>query len=119
MPVHLQVQPIINIEGLGDRAAETLCKEMKITSQNDTKKLAEAKHVAYLKGFTSGVLIVGPHAGKKVGCFLVTSRACNADVLHLSSLSLQSSHAIHSVSFAGRAHIGTKGRPYVCSCQVC
>jgi hypothetical protein len=34
--------------------------------QNDTKKLAEAKALVYLKGFTDGVLRVGPHAGKKV-----------------------------------------------------
>lgn len=35
-------------------------------SQNDTKKLAEAKQLVYLKGFTDGVLIVGEYAGKKV-----------------------------------------------------
>lgn len=35
--------------------------------QNDTKKLAEAKALVYLKGFTDGVLVVGEHAGKKVG----------------------------------------------------
>lgn len=34
--------------------------------QNDTKKLAEAKQLVYLKGFTDGVLIVGDYAGKKV-----------------------------------------------------
>ena len=34
--------------------------------QNDTKKLAEAKALVYLKGFTDGVLVVGEHAGKKV-----------------------------------------------------
>ncbi len=34
--------------------------------QNDTKKLAEAKQLVYLKGFTDGVLIVGEYAGKKV-----------------------------------------------------
>lgn len=35
-------------------------------AQNDTKKLAEAKQLVYLKGFTDGVLIVGEYAGKKV-----------------------------------------------------
>jgi hypothetical protein len=35
------------------------------TLQNDTKKLAEAKQLVYLKGFTDGVLVVGEHAGKK------------------------------------------------------
>ena len=63
----LQVVPIIHIEGFGDRAAEVVCQQMKITSQNDTKKLAEAKAAVYLKGFTLGVLAVGPHKGKKVG----------------------------------------------------
>ena len=62
----VQVQPIIHIEGFGDRAAEAVCQEMKITSQNDTKKLAEAKAATYLKGFTLGVMLVGPHKGKKV-----------------------------------------------------
>ena len=39
---------------------------MKIQSQNDRDKLDEAKKQVYLKGFTEGVLTVGPHAGKKV-----------------------------------------------------
>lgn len=60
------VVPIIDIPGLGTAAAEKLCKEMKIQSQNDTQKLAEAKQIVYLKGFTDGVLTVGPCAGKKV-----------------------------------------------------
>ena len=41
---------------------------MKIQSQNDREKLDEAKKQVYLKGFTDGVLTVGPHAGKKVSC---------------------------------------------------
>ena len=64
--IHVQVQPILHIEGFGDRTAEVVCQQMKITSQNDTKKLAEAKAATYLKGFTHGVMIVGPHKGKKV-----------------------------------------------------
>ena len=63
----LQVVPIINIPGFGDRAAEKVCTDMKIQSQNDRDKLDEAKKQVYLKGFTEGVLTVGPHAGKKVG----------------------------------------------------
>ena len=62
----LQVIPIINIPGFGDRAAEKVCTDMKIQSQNDRNKLDEAKKQVYLKGFTDGVLTVGPHAGKKV-----------------------------------------------------
>lgn len=47
--------------------------------QNDAKKLAEAKQLVYLKGFTDGVLIVGEYAGKKVrvargGCLDTTGR---------------------------------------------
>lgn len=61
-----EVIPIIDIPELGSAAAEKVCQDMKITSQNDTKKLAEAKHIVYLKGFTEGVLIVGEHTGKKV-----------------------------------------------------
>lgn len=43
---------------------------MKITSQNDTKKLMEAKGLVYLKGFTSGVMLVGPYKGQKVTMLL-------------------------------------------------
>ena len=60
-----QVIPIIDIPGFGDRAAEKVCADLGIKSQNDAKKLAEAKQMVYLKGFTDGVLLVGPHAGKK------------------------------------------------------
>lgn len=61
-----EVIPIIDIPGFGTAAAAKVCEDMKIQSQNDTKKLAEAKQLVYLRGFTDGVLIVGPHAGKKV-----------------------------------------------------
>lgn len=60
------VVEIIDIPELGTAAAVKVCKEMKITSQNDTKKLAEAKQLVYLKGFTDGVMNVGPYKGQKV-----------------------------------------------------
>ncbi|GFH22719.1 tRNA-synt_1 domain-containing protein, partial [Haematococcus lacustris] len=50
----------------GDRAAQVLCEELKIASQNDSAKLAEAKQRVYLKGFTEGVMTVGKYAGRKV-----------------------------------------------------
>ncbi len=43
------VIPIINIPGFGDRAAQLVCEQLKIQSQNDTAKLAEAKGQVYLK----------------------------------------------------------------------
>ncbi|KAF8060524.1 leucine--tRNA ligase [Scenedesmus sp. PABB004] len=61
-----EVIPIIDIPGYGDAAAQVVCEQLKVQSQNDTAKLAEAKQLVYLKGFTDGVLKVGPHAGRKV-----------------------------------------------------
>lgn len=46
--------------------AAQACLDLKVQSQNDTKKLAEAKQQVYLKGFTDGVLLAGPHKGRKV-----------------------------------------------------
>eukprot|EP00878_Enallax_costatus_P006705 GHUV01007030.1.p1 GENE.GHUV01007030.1~~GHUV01007030.1.p1 ORF type:complete len:1031 (+),score=336.93 GHUV01007030.1:253-3345(+) len=61
-----EVIPIIDIPGFGDVAAQVVCEQLKVQSQNDTAKLAEAKQLVYLKGFTDGVMKVGPMAGKKV-----------------------------------------------------
>mmetsp|Transcript_7711 Transcript_7711/g.15459 ORF Transcript_7711/g.15459 Transcript_7711/m.15459 type:complete len:1116 (-) Transcript_7711:969-4316(-) len=61
-----EVVPIISIEGYGDASAVTMCEKLGITSFNDKVKLAQAKDETYLKGFTIGVMTVGPHAGKKV-----------------------------------------------------
>ncbi len=60
-----QVVSVIDIPGIGKTAAKTICDEMKIKTQGD-KKLEEAKKMLYLKGFYDGVMVIGPHTGKKV-----------------------------------------------------
>ncbi|KAM0952721.1 putative leucine--tRNA ligase [Dioscorea sansibarensis] len=61
-----EVVPIIHIPEFGDKPAEKVCVDLKIKSQNDKEKLAEAKKLTYLKGFTEGSMIVGEFKGKKV-----------------------------------------------------
>ncbi|XP_010553692.1 PREDICTED: leucine--tRNA ligase, cytoplasmic-like [Tarenaya hassleriana] len=60
------IVPIINIPEFGDQAAEKVCLDLKIKSQNDKEKLAEAKRLTYLKGFTEGTMLIGEFAGRKV-----------------------------------------------------
>ncbi|XP_031274457.1 leucine--tRNA ligase, cytoplasmic-like [Pistacia vera] len=60
------IVPIINIPEFGDKSAEKVCLDLKIKSQNEKDKLAEAKRLTYLRGFTEGTMLVGEHAGKKV-----------------------------------------------------
>ena len=54
IPVSLQV-PVLEIPGIGKLSAVILCDELKIQSQNDREKLAEAKEKLYLRGFYDGV----------------------------------------------------------------
>ncbi|XP_023211298.1 leucine--tRNA ligase, cytoplasmic-like [Centruroides sculpturatus] len=66
MVLPYEAVPIIDVPGFGCLSALTVCEQLKIQSQNDREKLAEAKEKVYLKGFYEGVLIVGPHKGKKI-----------------------------------------------------
>ena len=66
MVIPFKPVPIINIPGYGDQAAVTVVDQLKIQSQNDRDKLAEAKEMVYLKGFYEGKMIVGEHKGKSV-----------------------------------------------------
>uniref|UniRef100_A0A5B6YLT3 leucine--tRNA ligase n=1 Tax=Davidia involucrata TaxID=16924 RepID=A0A5B6YLT3_DAVIN len=61
-----EIVPIINIPEFGDKCAEKVCTDLKIKSQNEKEKLAEAKRLTYLKGFTDGIMLVGELAGSKV-----------------------------------------------------
>ena len=60
------VVEIIDIPGIGSQSAVTLCDKLKIKSQNDKDKLAQAKEEVYTKGFYTGVMLVGSQKGKKV-----------------------------------------------------
>ena len=61
--------PIIRVPEYGDLSAIAACDKLKVASQNDKDKLAEAKEMVYLKGFYEGTMLVGDF--KVRGRFLV------------------------------------------------
>lgn len=63
---------------MGTHVAKQICEEMGIKSQNDTQKLAEAKEIAYKKGFYEGIMIAGKHAGERVE---VAKLACQQEMV--------------------------------------
>eukprot|EP00917_Polyrhabdina_sp_WS-2016_P029090 GHVP01061964.1.p1 GENE.GHVP01061964.1~~GHVP01061964.1.p1 ORF type:complete len:1123 (+),score=220.05 GHVP01061964.1:33-3371(+) len=60
------VVEIIEIPGMGKRAAVDVCESMNILSSKDKDKLTKAKEQVYKKGFYEGRLIVGEFAGSLV-----------------------------------------------------
>ena len=58
--------PELKIEDFKNMAAVTACEIMKIRDQHDKGKLQKAKKRCYLKGFESGVMLVGKFKGEKV-----------------------------------------------------
>lgn len=58
--------PIIDSAAYGELSAETVVKQLGIKSQNDAVALEKAKEMVYKDDFYSGVMKVGPHAGKSI-----------------------------------------------------
>lgn len=66
MVLPFEAIPIIDVADYGDLSAVKVCADLKIQSQNDRDKLAEAKERVYLKGFYDGKMLVPEYKGKKV-----------------------------------------------------
>eukprot|EP00127_Corallochytrium_limacisporum_P006434 Clim_evm24s227 gene=Clim_evmTU24s227 len=66
MVLPFEVLRVLNIPEFGDTSAVTVVEQLKIQSQNDTDKLAQAKEMTYMKGFYDGTMLVGKYKGEKV-----------------------------------------------------
>lgn len=66
MVLPFEAVPIIEVADYGNLSAPKVCADLKIQSQNDREKLAEAKERVYLKGFYDGKMLVPEYEGKKV-----------------------------------------------------
>ncbi|SPO03340.1 probable leucine--tRNA ligase, cytosolic [Cephalotrichum gorgonifer] len=64
--VDKEIIPLIQTPSYGDKCAEFLVKELKISSPKDTVQLAKVKELSYKEGFYQGVMKVGDFAGEKV-----------------------------------------------------
>jgi len=58
--------PILSTPTYGELTAPALVKQLKIQSQKDTQRLAEAKEIAYKEGFYQGTMLVGEFKGLSV-----------------------------------------------------
>ena len=64
--VNFEIVPIINIPSIGECSAAIISEKLGIKSQNDRALLDQAKDLVYTKGFSEGIMTVGPLAGQKV-----------------------------------------------------
>jgi len=61
-----EIVPIINTPSYGNKCAEFLVKQLKISSPKDAIQLGKAKELAYKEGFYQGTMLVGDFKGEKV-----------------------------------------------------
>jgi leucyl-tRNA synthetase len=58
--------PVLSTPAYGEMSAPALIKQLKIQSQKDTVRLAEAKELAYKEGFYKGTMSIGEFKGMPV-----------------------------------------------------
>ena len=58
--------PIIYVESYGNLSAPTVYEKLKIQSQKDYAKLAQAKEEIYKKSFYDGILLTGKYQQRKI-----------------------------------------------------